>query len=144
MPLCSETSHVHCLCLAGKEFVCQTFTLPIFLWIIFLSFEAQIPTLFFLARKGIEASIACLAASRWVHRTPIWTWVFCFFFFCPLVNLPYVNLINRPISRIQKDRGNLFLCNIINYIWLHRRKFQILDKSRICRTVNVHTILIFE
>ena len=56
-----------------QTFLCQTFALPIFLWIVFLPFSpSQNPTSFFLAMSGIQASIVWLMRSL----TFLWWWWF--------------------------------------------------------------------
>lgn len=71
----------HCLCLARQAFVCQTFTLSIFLWIVFIPSKAPNPhaPLFSSERHKQLQLPGCWAASCWAHRAPIRT---LFFFSC--------------------------------------------------------------
>lgn len=58
-PLCA-----HCLCMAWQTFVYQTYALPIFLWIVFLPFEAPGPYLLLLLSLGQYISLSFLTSGK--------------------------------------------------------------------------------
>ena len=108
-PLCA-----HCLCMAWQTFVYQTHALPIFLWIVFLPFEA--PDLLNsqlnweeLSRRNrslncltVEGSLS-LSLSRWGSRTYALKFVFLL-----LICFMSIYCINQPREprRVERKRNS--------------------------------------